>query len=129
MFIKISQNLHGNTCARVSFLMKLQAAPATLLKKEALAQVFSYEFHEIFKSTCFYRTLPMTASIQRREYAGLQSDFRSAYYAAFIRKISSKTDPRSSSKRKRKVMLELEIIKQHKQSCHLFEFFILNNKA
>ena len=44
-------------------------------------------------------------------------------------KISSKTDPRSSSKRKRKVMLELEIVKQHKQSCHLFEFFILNNKA
>ena len=28
----------------------------------------------------------MTASIQRREYAGLQSDFRSAYYTAFIRR-------------------------------------------
>ena len=66
--------------------MKLQAAPATLLKKEALAQVFSCEFHEIFKKTYFYRTLPMTASIQRREYAGLQSDFLSAYYTAFIRR-------------------------------------------
>ena len=33
VFSEISQNSPGNTCARASFLMKLQAPPATLLKK------------------------------------------------------------------------------------------------
>ena len=33
VFLEISQNSQENTCARVSFLIKLQAAPATLLKK------------------------------------------------------------------------------------------------
>ena len=62
----------GNTCARVSFLIKLQAAPATLLKKglwhrcfpvcnfikkETLAQVFSCEFCEISKNTFFIEHL------------------------------------------------------------------------
>ena len=35
--------------------------PATLLKKETLAQVFPYEFCEIFKNTFFYRTLWVAA--------------------------------------------------------------------
>ena len=39
-----------NTCARVSFIIKF-------IKKEALAQVFSFEFCEIF------RTPPVAASI------------------------------------------------------------------
>ena len=36
--------------------------PATLLKKENLAQVFSCEFWEISKNTFFYRTPPVAAS-------------------------------------------------------------------
>ena len=36
--------------------------PATLLKKETLAQVFSYEFCEISKNTLFTEHLWMTAS-------------------------------------------------------------------
>ena len=40
-----------------------EALPATLLKKETLAQVFSCEFCEISKSTFFYRTPPVAASI------------------------------------------------------------------
>ena len=43
VFLKISQNSLGNTCARVSFLM-LYAWGLTL------AHVFSYEFYEIFKN-------------------------------------------------------------------------------
>ena len=39
LFLKDSQNSQGNTCARVSFLIK--------------AQVFSREFSEIFKNTFF----------------------------------------------------------------------------
>ena len=35
--------------------------PATLLKKESLAQVFSYEFCEISKNTFFDRTSPVAA--------------------------------------------------------------------
>ena len=46
----------GNACARVSFLMKL-------FKKETLAQVFYSEFCEISKSTLFYRTPPVAASM------------------------------------------------------------------
>ena len=35
---------------------------ATLLKKECLAQVFSYKFFEMFKNTFFHRTLSVAAS-------------------------------------------------------------------
>ena len=38
VFVKISQNLQENTCARVSFLIKLQAY--NFIKKETRAQVF-----------------------------------------------------------------------------------------
>ena len=53
VFIKISQNPQENNCARVSFLIKLQARG--LIKKEDLAQLFSCEFCEISKNTLFYR--------------------------------------------------------------------------
>ena len=44
VLLEISQNLQENTCARISFLIKLQAC----------------EFCEIFKNTFFYRT-PLVA--------------------------------------------------------------------
>ena len=47
MFLEISQNSQANTCGRVSFLIKLQAA------QETLAQVFSCEFWEISNNTFF----------------------------------------------------------------------------
>ena len=46
MFLEISQNSQENTCARVSFLIKLQAWPATLLKNKTPPQVFPGEFCE-----------------------------------------------------------------------------------
>ena len=49
VFLKISQNSQGKTCARVSFLIKLQASAYNFIKKETLAQVFSCEFREILK--------------------------------------------------------------------------------
>ena len=48
-----------NTCARVSFLIKLQAWGL----QETLAQVFSCEFCEISKNSCSYRTPPVAASV------------------------------------------------------------------
>ena len=46
----VLRNSRENTCARVSLLIKLQA------KKETLAQVFSYEFWEIYKNTFLQNT-------------------------------------------------------------------------
>ena len=62
MFLKISQNSQEDTCARVSFLIKLQAEACNFLKKETLAQVFSCEFYEIFKNTLFTEHLWVTVS-------------------------------------------------------------------
>ena len=47
VFLEISQNSQENICARVSFLIKLQASACKFIKKETLAQVFSSEFYEI----------------------------------------------------------------------------------
>ena len=52
MFLQISQNSQENTCARVSFLIKLQAE-GNFMKKETLAQKFSCEFCEISKKNVF----------------------------------------------------------------------------
>ena len=62
VFLEVSQNSQKNTCARVSFLIKLLASAYNFIKKETPAQVFSCEFGEIFKNTSFYRTLPVAAS-------------------------------------------------------------------
>ena len=47
------------TCARVSFLIKLQAWG--FIKEETLEQVFSCEFREIYKNTFLYKTPPVAA--------------------------------------------------------------------
>ena len=62
VFLKIPQNSQENTCARDSFLIKLQALACNFIKKETLAQVFSCEFCEISKNTFFYRKPPVAAS-------------------------------------------------------------------
>ena len=53
--LRNSQNSQESTCARVSFLIKLQARPATY-QKETLGQVFSCELCETSKNTFSYRT-------------------------------------------------------------------------
>ena len=53
VFQGILENSQENTCARVSFLLKLKAWPATLLTKKTLAQVSSCEFREISNNTFF----------------------------------------------------------------------------
>ena len=53
VFLEISQNSQENICARVSFLIKLQAWAwaCNFIKKETQAQMFSCEFCEISKNT------------------------------------------------------------------------------
>ena len=41
VYLEILQNSRGKTCARVSFLIKLQALAYNFITKETLAQVFS----------------------------------------------------------------------------------------
>ena len=55
----------GKHLCQSLFLNKV--VPATLLKKETLAQVFSCEFCEIFKNTFFYRTPPVAASEMQKQ--------------------------------------------------------------
>ena len=58
VLLEISQNSQENTCARVSFLIKLHKGLAcNFIKKETLAQVFSCEFCQISKNTFFIERL------------------------------------------------------------------------
>ena len=57
----------GNTCARVSFLIKLQVESCNFIRKESLAQVFSCEFCVISKNTFSYRTPLAAASVQNHD--------------------------------------------------------------
>ena len=64
VFLEISQNSQEKTCARDSFLIKLQAlACGNFIQKEALAQVFYCEFCEYSKNTSFTKYLRETASV------------------------------------------------------------------
>ena len=49
MFLEILQNSQENTCARVSFLIKLQAYTATLLKKRLWHRCFSMKFAKFLR--------------------------------------------------------------------------------
>ena len=61
VFSEILQNSQGHTCARDSFLIKLEAKACNFIKKESLVQVFSCEFCEISKDTFFNRK-PLAAA-------------------------------------------------------------------
>ena len=66
VLLEISQNSQENTCARVSFLIKMQASTCNFIKKETLAQVFSCEYSEISKNNFSYRTPPVAASVESK---------------------------------------------------------------
>ena len=51
VFLEILQNSQESTCARVSFLLKLQAEACNFIKKETLTQVFCCEFSKFLRTT------------------------------------------------------------------------------
>ena len=58
LFLKLSQNLQENTCARVSFFIKCLWPPAcNSIKKETLTQVFSCEPWESSRNNFFIEHL------------------------------------------------------------------------
>ena len=63
VFLNILRNSQQNVCARVSFLIKLQAKTCNFIKKETLEHVFYCEFWDIFKNTFFAEHLWITASV------------------------------------------------------------------
>ena len=73
MQAEILQNSQKNTCARVSFLTKLQAEAWNFIKKETLAQVFSREFCENSENTFFTEHLRATVSAYTQK--GIQKLF------------------------------------------------------
>ena len=52
-FLEISQNSQENTRARVSFLIKLQAAPATSLKRRLWHRCFPVNFAKFLRTSFF----------------------------------------------------------------------------
>ena len=83
VFLEISQNSLENTCARDSFLIKLQAEACNFIKKESLAQVFSCEFCEISKNTFFHRTPLVAASVYylRKKLSKFSNAQRKVFHA------------------------------------------------
>ena len=108
MFLEISQNSQENTCTRVSFLIKA----CNFIKKETLAQVFSWEFCEIFKNIFFTEHLWTTASSSAFYFSRMFPDPLSKYLKNmkphFIFNLSLQT-------------LQVTFKKKHKYLCFLFE--------
>ena len=73
VFLKSSQNSQENNCARVSFLIKLQ--DCRFIKKETVAQVFSFEYCEIFKNILFYRAPPVTVPMTNIQQLCVSIDY------------------------------------------------------
>ena len=74
MLLKVSQNVHENTCAGVSLVIKLQAWTAALFKKDPGISV-SCEFCKNFKNAFFTKHLLATASVFFIAWLNLLSDF------------------------------------------------------
>ena len=69
VFLKVSLDSQENTCARISFLIKLQAQACNFIKKETLAQVFSCAFCKIFNNNSYYRTRLVATSENKNCYS------------------------------------------------------------
>ena len=89
MFWEISHISQENTCARISFLIRLQEA-CNFVKKETLAQVFSSEFSKIFNTS--YRTHPLATSEKfvnlKGNFCGNFSFIKTQAWSATLLKIS-----------------------------------------
>ena len=68
VFLEISQNSQENTCASLSFLLKL----SDFIKKERLAQVFSCEFCEISKKVFFIEHLQTTSGTVKQKFLSIK---------------------------------------------------------
>ena len=86
VFLEVSQNSQENTCARVSFLIKLLDSAWNFIKKETLAQVSSCEFCEVSKNNFFTQHLRTTASVMMLLMTSSNDQFRSSHQKCSIKK-------------------------------------------
>ena len=68
MFLRISQNSLENTCTRICFLTKLQAAPTTLLKKRLWHSCFPENFANFSRKPFLKKPTLVAASILYLNY-------------------------------------------------------------
>ena len=66
VFLESSQNSQENTCARVSFLIKLQVSGLQLYYKRDSGTDVSCEFCKIFKNTFSYRAPQVADSVSNK---------------------------------------------------------------
>ena len=62
LFLKISQNSQESTCARVSFLIKLQADACNFIKTKTLPRCFPVNFLKCLRTSFFREHLRTNAS-------------------------------------------------------------------
>ena len=71
VFLEVSPNSQKKHLCQSLFFNKVAGLrPATLFKKETLAQMLSYEFCEISKNTSFHRT-PLVAALRAASFVKL----------------------------------------------------------
>ena len=70
----------GKDLCQSLFFNKVAGAACNFIKKETLAQVFSFEFYEIFKNTFFYRTPLVAASEDHKEF---KYNFQVSFFFCF----------------------------------------------
>ena len=68
MFLRISKNSLENTCTRICFLTKLQAAPTTLLKKRLWHSCFPENFANFSRKAFLKKPTLVAASILYLNY-------------------------------------------------------------
>ena len=68
MFLRILQNSLENTCTRICFLTKLQAAPTTLLKRWLWHSCFPENFANFSRKPFLKKPTPAAASILYLNY-------------------------------------------------------------
>ena len=81
LFLEISQKSQENTCARVPFLIKLQAPPATLLKKRLWHRSFPVNFAKLSRTPFFIEQLwcLLLLKLTAVNYHGPKYVFESCY--------------------------------------------------
>ena len=88
MFLEISQNSQESTCARVSFLIKLQAEACNFIKKETLARCFPVNFAKFLRTpfpTEHLRWLLLYSTINIIKLTVMLTlKFRSSYPEVFL---------------------------------------------
>ena len=84
VFLEISQNSQENNCARGSFLIKLQAPPATLLKKSLWHRCFPVNFTKFLRTPFFQNMSGRLLLSNAGNRASLQTQFARVHTSSLI---------------------------------------------